>query len=496
MNQRCVSLVRSALLVLAFSAGCFDLHVVHVSAQDERPEPTLQSLQEQLTQQTDRIAELEAQLSSTNEPTTRQQVQSYEDRIVELERNAELLTELETDFVDTASTTSNFTTTGRLHLDYWAFPRDSSAINLIEGTNPQRSPQDRFELRRIRIGIRGTVPPQNVSYQLDLEFSGVDQVEVRDAWIGINDIPLLETVRVGNQKRPYALDQLNSSNFMVFIERPLMIEAVNDPNRRLGIQSFGVAKDKSWNWRYGVFHLENIADNGVISDDTYQLELAGRLAATPWFKESECRSDYWHVGFATSFAFPSEDQNNTTARFRTRPEARSVSRWFDTEAIVGTQAYQLLFAESVLNLGPVQLGGEYVSTWVQRSTATGPTVHFQGGYIYASYFLTGESLPWNRELGILGRLEPKRDFLHAGSGRFGGRGAWQLAGRLSHADFNDDNINGGRGRSATLALNWYWNSHTRLQFNYIFGRIDDRDVGGNLVSGSYQIAGTRLMIDY
>ena len=51
----------------------------------------------------------------------------------------------------------------------------------------------------------------------------------------------------------------------------------------------------------------------------------------------------------------------------------------------------------------------------------------------------------------------------------------------------------------TFALNWYLNAHARLQCNYIFGRVDERQldtVGMNVVGGSYQISGVRGIIDY
>lgn len=485
-------------------------------AQEEGPMGSEAALRQTITELESRIAQLEsgppsepAAGGSGVNPTTGGtadtapdplQFESIVDRIAALEANTEALSSLETEFLETPSSDAQRSTTGRLHLDYWAFPRDSTGINTIEGGAPSRSPQDRFELRRIRIGIRGTVPPENVTYQLDLEFSGVDQVQVRDAWIGLAGVPVFDTIRIGNQKRPYGLDQLNSSNFTVFIERPLVIEAVNDPNRRLGVQAFGATADNRWNWRYGVFHQQTIEDTGVISNDKYQPELAGRLATTPWFESDGAYHNYLHLGVANSFAFPARDAIGSSARFRARPEARTVARWLDTGNITGTDSYQLLIAEAVLNLGPVQFGGEYVGSWMQRGTSFGPSLFFQGGYVYASWFLTGESLPWNRTLGILGRVEPNRPFIHAGHrsdcASESGAGAWQVAARLSATDFNDDNVFGGRGRSATLAVNWYWNSHTRLQFNYIVGQIEDRMEGGSLVSGDYQIAGTRLMIDY
>jgi phosphate-selective porin OprO/OprP len=115
-----------------------------------------------------------------------------------------------------------------------------------------------------------------------------------------------------------------------------------------------------------------------------------------------------------------------------------------------------------------------------------------------------EHIPWNRQLGILGRVQPFENFfcLDTCDGTVGrGWGAWQIAARLSYANFNDDNIFGGIGKSATLALNWHLNSHARLQFNYIFGRIDDRMANltnGDTViaSGDYQITGTRVIIDF
>ena len=107
-------------------------------------------------------------------------------------------------------------------------------------------------------------------------------------------------------------------------------------------------------------------------------------------------------------------------------------------------------------------------------------------------------------MGVLGRVKPFEDFSYRESSRLGpvrGGGAWQVAVRFSYADFNDEEILGGRGKSVTAALNWYWNDHSRLQMNYIVGRIDDRlaslSAGGSVItSGDYQFVGVRTMIDF
>ena len=88
-------------------------------------------------------------------------------------------------------------------------------------------------------------------------------------------------------------------------------------------------------------------------------------------------------------------------------------------------------------------------------------------------------------------------------------GAWQIAARVEYISLTDgsldtlnaDTIYGGDGRQATLGVNWWWTPYSRLQFNYIYGRIEDggadvRTPGRTLVDGNYNIWGCRFMVDF
>ena len=108
-------------------------------------------------------------------------------------------------FVEALSYSSRRIFNGRLQLDLWEYPKSSPGINAIETGDFNDSPQNRILVRRARIGVRGTVPPDNMSYRLELEFSGQDGGRIRDAWLGWDDLPILNTLRIGNQKRPYGL---------------------------------------------------------------------------------------------------------------------------------------------------------------------------------------------------------------------------------------------------------------------------------------------------
>ena len=399
---------------------------------------------------------------------------------------------------------------GRVHADAWHFPHDSPGINEIENENPGLSPQDRLGFRRMRFGVRGKLPV-NMEYRIEMEFAGGNQSEFRDAWLGFNDLSVLQKVLIGNQKRPYGLDHLNSSRYNVFLERPFVIESFNQDARRLGIVSYGVSDDQAWNWRYGVYNQRLIQDEGNYISDHLQLEFAGRLANTIWYDECSGGRGYAHWAVSGTIAQPdgtglTPPRDTNEARFRHRPEARSVNRWIDTGVIAGADEYRMLGTEAAINVGRIQFVGEYQNLWLDRDPGFGGQVHLHGGYCYVSYFLTGEHIPWSRSSGTLGRVKPFENFFlvdRCNGGRGWGLGAWQIAARYSYVDFNDQNVFGGEGESFTFGVNWHWNPYARLQFNYIYGEIDNRDSNSddssepvNLVSGDYGIIGARAMVDF
>lgn len=382
---------------------------------------------------------------------------------------------------------------GRIHLDWWAFPRAQDGIDNLEGGDPE----DRVAFRRMRIGVSGDLT-DNIFYKYEGEFAGGNNPSYRDAIIGFKNSPIFNTIIIGNHKRPYGYDHLNSSRYNIFVERPFIVEAFNEDSRRLGISSNGFNESKSMNWRFGAWH-QGLTQNdiGFISDH-YQPEIAGRLAFTPWYDESSGGRGYLHLGIAGSFGWPDgSNQIDNAARYRTRAESRHNLRWLDTGRILGADTNNLLGLEAVFNVGAFQLSGEYMTVGVNRLDAIGENLRFDGGYVQAAYMLTGEHMPWNRETGTLARLKPFENFFSVrdcdGNVKRG-LGAWQVAARYSWADLTDQDIIGGQGDSFTLGANWYWNPYARMQLNYIFGEINRppaTDVGG-----VYNAVGVRFMVDF
>ncbi len=464
---------------------------------------TIELLREQLKRMELRLQELENDVekkvveTKSASQTTTAASKDVDKRLKELEQGfetqAKSLDKIDSTIpglVHAGHKSPKLTLFGRVHLDYWAFPDADEGIETLEGEDPQ----DRVTFRRLRIGVKGDLN-DNVFYKYEGEFAGGVASSYRDAFIGVKDLPLFNTVIVGNQKRPYGLDHLNSSRYNVFAERPFIVEAINEDARRLGISSNGLSADQAWNWRYGVFH-QNITQttDGFVSDH-YQAEFAARIANTAWYDESSGGRGYFHWAVSGSWGQVDGGAPDNAAQFRTRPEARSTNRWLDTGRIDGAEETFRFGLETVVNVGAFQMTAEYLQANVERDPGVGNDVGLGGGYVQVAYFLTGEHTPWERKTGTLGRVKPFENFFSVRNNdgeRAFGLGAWQVAARYSYADLQDQDIIGGKGESLTLGLNWWWNPNARMQLNYLVGEIEREPIA----SGDYQIIGLRWMVDF
>lgn len=400
---------------------------------------------------------------------------------------------------------------GRIHLDTWNFADDSPGIGFFEHPNPAAAnfgsdPEDRLFFRRIRLNFAGEAF-HTMLYRMQIDFNTPDSGEMKDMFIGFQELPCLGTVLIGNQKRPLGLDHLNSSRFNVFIERPLAIEAFNEDARRVGIAAYNSTDDEAHIWAYGVYALENMTRDGKILGDSMQLSGNARLANSPWYDAASGGRDYFHWAVSGMVARPDgnvlpADTNANAGRFRTRAELRSDRRWLDTGRIAGADWYEILGVESILNLGALQIVGEYQTSWMQRdnvTAGTGPDLHFHGGYVYIAYMLTGEHVPYRRKTGTIDRVRPFENFFlvdTCNAGVAGGWGAWQVALRYSHLDLTDNDIAGGIENNLTLGLVWYLNSHSSLQLNAIYGDIDGHAPAGGFTAGHFTALGARLRLNF
>jgi phosphate-selective porin OprO/OprP len=377
---------------------------------------------------------------------------------------------------------------GLIHIDSTLFPTSSGGIGFFENPSTGEGPENRLEFRRLRLQLTGDVL-DDMFYKLDFEFSDPNEPQLLDAYLGFRDVPLLQTVLIGNQVRPLGFAVYGSANTLVLMEPAMVFGESNVDSRRIGVLSRGTTEDESVNWQFGVFEHPNLQSSGEYLSDSFEGSINARVAATPWYDDFSGGQNYVLVGINSTVANPNGD-----AQLQGPPELRTQSRWINTGAIAGSNWLNATGLEAILNLGPLSIGAEWVGTIVGR-TGDSPDVFFHGGYLYAAYFLTRDHQPINRKLGVLDNVQPLRNFTPA-TARCGGLGAWQVAARISYFDLTDDDILGGNETNFTLGLNWWFNPSSRLMFNYVVGSIDDHAPVGGYTSGHFSGLAMRLQIDF
>ncbi|MHC4477615.1 MAG: OprO/OprP family phosphate-selective porin [Planctomycetota bacterium] len=333
------------------------------------------------------------------------------------------------------------------------------------GGDPLGDQQDGAEFRQARPYIAGLLYG-NVGYKLQLEFAGGD-ADLKDAYIALTDFPLAH-LKMGHFKEPFNLEELTSRKCITFMERAL--PTAFTPARNVGVMLYDTALGQRMTWAGGLFR--DADDNGSVEDDG-AYSLTGRVTALPWYDPQA--ASLLHVGAGVSL----RNTSAQTERFSSRPEAHLFDTIVDTNSFASDHV-ELLGLEAAWVDGPFSLQGEYIFA---DADDPGGSANFDGYYIQASYFLTGEHRPYKPSAGAFDRLRPKENF-----GFGGGTGAWEVALRYSELDLNDGTINAGELDNVTAGLNWYVNPNTRVMWNYVHTAKDS--------VGNADILLMRLQIDF
>lgn len=392
---------------------------------------------------------------------------------------------------------------------------DSSWFAVPENVNDDptlRNPiRDGVDFRRARLRVDGTMWEQ-IEWAAEFDFvnsagatsafPGVTNanslVAPTDLWWTFTKLPVVGNMRVGNQKEPIGFEHLTSSRFLNFMERSFNQDAfyggfVNGFSP--GIQFFDTAFEERTTWALGVFKPSNNLFGYSAENGTYSI--TGRLTWLPWYVDDG--RGLLHLGASARQA----GMENSTYRWRTRgPERAGLSAlwplYADTGIIEGDNMQQYNF-EMASVLGPWTFAAEYLINPIHNAAfynkPTVGTAIYQGGYVEALYFLTGEFREYRRAGGSFERVIPHENafFTNSGDGTTGGLGAWQIGFRYNYLDLNDKGLNGGILHDYTAGLNWFLNPNMKVQFNY---SITDRQSIIARHDGVIQGFGMRLAHDF
>lgn len=301
------------------------------------------------------------------------------------------------------------------------------------------------ELRRARLEVEATAYERFI-FKTQYDFADGD-ANIKDMYMGIEALPVLGTLRIGQFKEAFSIDELTSSKYDEFIEQAL--NTIFAPSRNPGIGFHSPALNERMTYAFGVFRDgDDFGNSGAA--ETWAV--TGRVTGLPWYAAED---QLLHVGAAFTYRQPDD-----TVRIRQRPSAHLAPRVVDTGAFV-SDGYWAFNPEASFLYGPFNLQGEYTLASYDASASGDPD--FSGYYVQASYWLTGEHRSYKTAEAEFARVKPNVNFLQAG-----GLGAWQVTARYASLDLNDALVAGGETSDFTAGLNWQWNPNMRVMFNYVY----------------------------
>ena len=329
---------------------------------------------------------------------------------------------------------------------------DSAAGEFWESGDNEDSWQTRSELRRARLNIK-TKMADHWKAKLQFDFAGNDEfVELKDAYVEYGGWEIMDLI-VGQDKEPFGLEELTSSKNLNFIERS-MVSSAFAPGRNLGI-SLNSDTDNLI-WQVGVYQADTREDDS----DTYAV--SGRLGVVPWKTDT----GFFHLGVSGSY----RDYDGEEFEIKESAQIHTADNIVFSDEI-DTDHLVLYGMEAAFGEGPFSIAAEYMTADV-NAVEKDDDASFDGYYLSAGWFLTGETRPFKN--GIWGRVKPKSEY-----------GAWELVIRYSYLDAADNNF-GTTADTYTLGANWHINSNVCLMTDYMHLWLTDEETNnkttGNAVS--------------
>jgi len=272
------------------------------------------------------------------------------------------------------------------------------------------------------------------------------------------------SLRVGHFQQAFGLEHTTSSRFTTFVERGL--PEVLTPGRRLGLELAG--HGRHWS-ATGALTRGSLANGGFGWLDTGWGGV-GRVTFAPIASERRVL----HFGASGSWS----DELDGRVRYRVWPESMVFSNLLlDSGTIRHIGSGASIGAEVAAVLGPFSVQAEFVQSLLDRTQGR-DDYDPRGFYALASWFVTGESRPYDPGNGTFQGIVPRSRW-----------GAVELAVRASAIDLDDGLLQRGRGRDLSFGVNWYVDRRVRVMADLVraHSEIDKQDTDSTLLSMRLQL---------
>ncbi len=328
---------------------------------------------------------------------------------------------------------------GRIHFDTYIPVDDDDVGDLTGQTN----------FRRTRLILDGKA--YGWAYKFECDFTGTGTGCFREMWLGSTLGPV--NFRIGQAKPYRGMEELTSSNEILFMERPFAtasgIYSGNQYAQGVFLDSHGA----NWTWAVSGYSLRNEE-----APPTEGVGAAARVTFAPVLNDETVL----HLGLSASTDRPQGEQRdgsgNPTGISVRDASGRAFGRISGGTRIARTSDERTgLGGELAFRTGPFYAQGEYAKVDYKSDTAGDESV--DAYYLQASWLLTGETKPYDVKKGVFKSPKPKA-----------ASGAWELKARYDVMEGEtapNDKIS-----NWIVGMNWFVNPNVRFMLEYLSGKIE------------------------
>ncbi len=330
-------------------------------------------------------------------------------------------------------------------LDYTFFDQNTPSL-LQVGIQ-----EDQFEVRILRTAVHGRFNLLGhwnylfiCEYNEFVKDTSNDFCEVQNLQFTYSLPESLGYISFGKMKEAHVYEMVGDSANLPHHERIL--------SPFFKARNIGIRYDNTYAKKRGTISLgwynNWLEEKRSFSDNGNQFSM--RVTGLPYI--SSDNESYLHLGSSIRY----NGGDSKILRYQGTPGSNVADDYVDTGELEADHALEVNF-EFLWSYKGYSILSEYTQATLSSTSLDNATLN--GYYVTGGWVLTGESRPYDKNVGYARRIIPKKSY-----------GAVELIARYGNVDLDDGKVQGGHFRKWMVGANWWMDRHWKTSISY--GDVD------------------------
>ncbi|MBX7110156.1 MAG: OprO/OprP family phosphate-selective porin [Chitinophagales bacterium] len=345
--------------------------------------------------------------------------------------------------------------------DFTAYAQSDLFRQQMDSANLELAPNYQTRDFRMLFSGRFLKTKRYVAYKFAYMYDGDEKVWlVRESGLTIGAPELKGHFFIGRTKEGFSMIKVMNGHSGINNERQMALDPI--PILADGIKYFGYLPKSRIFINLGIY-TDILSVKQAFS--TFSTQYDARIGWLPVYDEKA--NKVMHVAVNLRYGKPLDNE----FVIKSRPESNPTPQLINTGKF-STNGATSVGGEINYRAGKFMIASEVIAHNFYSKDSS--TLHFYGGDLTLSYFLTKTSRPYNTTGNIYGFVPVHSSVLN------GGWGEWEAVLHVSTFNLNNGYVHGGQMTRITPMINWYLTKVFRMEFIYGYGILDRFNLKGNV----------------